>query len=271
MTDHPEAAGPVVLAPDRRRGRPAPGHVTPVRVHRRCGAPGQLLGGVELAGQEAPTQGRQRGTIGRVRHQGHAALDVPQARVHMARRPDVVHRPLGHEGGRPPFLGRDLLDPVLEHQVPVRRRQRLVVGDVDLVLAPARLPLGELDRDVGGPHFVADAAQDVLLARRLQQLVVLDGRRVGGQSAPTRLGRRRRRSPGTRRTRARWPSTRAALARPPARAGAVASGGATPRPGRPPRPAGRRRPWPSRAATGCSSPCRSPAGRPRRRTRCPNW
>ena len=50
--DGPEAAGAVVLAPDHGGGRPAVGHVAAVGVDVGGEAPGQLVGGVELAGQE---------------------------------------------------------------------------------------------------------------------------------------------------------------------------------------------------------------------------
>ena len=60
----------------------------------------------------------------------------------------------------------------------------LVPDDVHLVLPAPRLTLGGLDGNVGGAHFVTDPAQDVLLTRRLQQLVVLDGRGVRCQALP---------------------------------------------------------------------------------------
>ena len=64
----------------------------------------------------------------------------------------------------------------------------LGVRDVDLVLAAAGLALGRLDRDTGPDHLVADATQDVLLARRLEELVVLDAVGVGDEPAPALVG-----------------------------------------------------------------------------------
>ena len=184
VADDAEAAGAVVLAPDHRGRGPAAGHVAPVRVHGRRRAPRQLAGGVELPRQEAPPERREPARVRRVGHQRVAALGVPQAGVHVARGADVVHRPLGHEGRGPALLRRDLLDPVLEHEVVVGGDEGLVVGDVHLVLPPSGLSLGELDGDAGGAHLVADAAQDVLLPRRLHELVVLDRRHVRRQALP---------------------------------------------------------------------------------------
>ena len=49
------------------------------------------------------------------------------------------------------------------------------------------LALGELDGDAGLGHLVADAGDDVLLPRRLQELVVLDRRRRAGVRSCHRL------------------------------------------------------------------------------------
>ncbi len=112
---------------------------------------------------------------------------VPQAGVDVAGGTGGVHRPLGHEGGGPAVLTGDLLHAVLEHEVAVGDLEGGAVGDVDLVLADAGLALRELDRDAGLGHLVADAGDDVLLARRLQELVVLDRRGVGGEVLPALL------------------------------------------------------------------------------------
>ena len=106
----------------------------------------------------------------------------------MAGRPRVVHRPLGHEGCRATFLRSYLLDPVLEHEVTVGRLERPGVGDVDLVLPPTGLALGELYGEARAEHLVPDPPQDVLLARRLQQLVVLDRQRMRREILPRRGG-----------------------------------------------------------------------------------
>ena len=57
------------------------------------------------------------------------------------------------------------------------------------MLAGPGLALGELDGDAGLEHLAADPPDDVLVARCLQELVVLDGAGVGDQSLPA-LGRR---------------------------------------------------------------------------------
>src|SRR6266542_2756142 len=84
-----------------------------------------------------------------------------------------------HERDRPARERRDLLGAVLVDDVPVRHLERVGVLQVDLVLAPARLALRELDRDRGGVHRVADGTDQVLVPSRLQQVIVLDDRGVG--------------------------------------------------------------------------------------------
>ncbi len=127
--------------------------------------------------------------MGGVGHHRFTTLGVPQADVHVARRTDVIHGPLGHERGGAALLRCDLLDAVLEHEVPVRGHEGFVVGDVDLVLSTSCLALRELHRDLGVAHLVADTSQHVLLTGGLEQLVVLNGRGVGSQILPTFGGR----------------------------------------------------------------------------------
>jgi hypothetical protein len=54
---------------------------------------------------------------------------------------------LRHERDRVALLGRELLGAVLVDRVRVGGRQRVLVGEVDLVLAEVALALGVLDRE----------------------------------------------------------------------------------------------------------------------------
>ena len=94
---------------------------------------------------------------------------------------------LGHEGHGHPQLPGDLLRPVLEQHVPVGGLEGAGVGQVQLRLPPPPLPLGALHRHAGRLHLVAQAAQQRLLPRALQQVVVLEvgARRAEGAEAPS--------------------------------------------------------------------------------------
>ena len=92
----------------------------------------------------------------------------------VARAADVLLRGLGHECRRDAIQERDLLDPVLIDRVPVGGGDGVGVAHVELVLAVPRLPLGELDRDPGALHPAADRAEDVLVHRRGEDVVVED-------------------------------------------------------------------------------------------------
>ena len=85
-------------------------------------------------------------------HQALRAVGVPHARVQVAARAGLGHRPLRHERGRHAVQLGDLLHAVLVQRVVVGVRQRVGVGDVDLLLALAELALAELDRDARAQH-----------------------------------------------------------------------------------------------------------------------
>ncbi len=80
---------------------------------------------------------------------------------------------LGHECDAPAVEVGDLLGAVLEDHAPIGRLEDAVVADVDLVLTVGRLTLGELDRDVGLGHLVAQQPMERLSLGRLEQVVVL--------------------------------------------------------------------------------------------------
>ena len=73
---------------------------------------------------------------------------------------------------------RDLLGGVLVDGVTIRHLQRVGVLEVDLVLAEPGFSLRELHGDPRGVDAVTDGADDVLVARRLQHVIVLDVRAV---------------------------------------------------------------------------------------------
>ena len=148
--DRPEPAGPVVLAPHHGGGRPRVGHVPAVGVDVGGEAPGQLAGGEELAGQELLPHGGQAGrgvvAVGRC-HQRRAGGASHRLVWMWHDEPALSIDHLAMKVAARPKPGGDLLDPVLEHQVPVGHLEGPAVGDVDLVLADAGLALGELDGD----------------------------------------------------------------------------------------------------------------------------
>ena len=105
----------------------------------------------------------------------------------MAARPGVSEVRLGHERRRLAEAVGDLLDGVLEHEVDVGHLDRRLVREVQLVLAAACLTLAELDRHAGPGETTPDRAEHVLLLGRLQDVVVLDVRRVGREVAVAEL------------------------------------------------------------------------------------
>ena len=79
---------------------------------------------------------------------------------------------LGHEGGRQPGLGRQLLDRVLVERVPIRHLERIGVAEVYLLLAEAPFGLRELDLDADVIEVAAHGLQERLVLGRLQNVIV---------------------------------------------------------------------------------------------------
>ncbi len=77
----------------------------------------------------------------------------------------------------------DLLRRRLVDAVAVGHLDRGGVVEVHLVLAATGLTLGELHRHARGLQATADGTEDVLVLRRLQDVVVLEPRRVRPQAA----------------------------------------------------------------------------------------
>ena len=115
--------------------------------------PGQLAGRVQLAGEEAAARASTTRSGGDgVSHQRASPLAASHRLVCTWQdepTSSIVH--LAMNVVAPPFLRGDLLDPVLEDQVVVGCDERLVVGDVHLVLPPPRLALGESRRGCRRP------------------------------------------------------------------------------------------------------------------------
>ena len=97
-----------------------------------------------------------------------------------ARRPHVVLR---HEGDRASLRPGDLLDPVLVERVAIRHLQGLGIAKVDLLLTASPLALGELHGHARRLHVVADGTDQRLLLRGLQDVIVLQIARHGGEPA----------------------------------------------------------------------------------------
>ena len=74
------------------------------------------------------------------------------------------------------MLERDLLGAVLVDDVVVGHRHRVRVAEVDLLLAGPRLALRGLDPHPGRLHPVADRAEQRLVVRRAEDVVVEDVR-----------------------------------------------------------------------------------------------
>ena len=106
----------------------------------------------------------------------------------MARGPGLGHRPFRHERERHAAQRGDLLGPVLVDRVVVRVRQRIGIRDVDLVLPLPELTLGELDRDPGPAHVVADLADEPFVLGGLQHVVIHDVGRARPRIAVRTLG-----------------------------------------------------------------------------------
>ena len=103
----------------------------------------------------------------------------------MERRAGRAHVVLRHEGHRAALLPGDLLHPVLVEHVAVGHLERVGVAQVDLLLPPPPLALGELDRHPRRLHPVADGAHQRLLLRGLEDVVVLQVVRHRGEAVVT--------------------------------------------------------------------------------------
>ena len=260
----------VVVAPgDGRRG-PAVGHEALRAVDRRAEDRGRRRqrreqAGDGLARERVGLPGRPR------REQVLAAVRRPQRHVDVARRAGPVLARLGHERRGAPVGRRHRLHGLLEQERVVGRAQGLVVADVDLDLALARLAVRRLQHQAALGRARRRGAPGARgPARRAGR-----GRCRGGCGRSA--GRRRSRAPRGRRpcppagrTRTRSPPARAGRAPPPRRARAAAPPAG--RAARARRRAGatRRAPSPRRRATAraAASPGRAAGRRPGSRSPC---
>ena len=94
----------------------------------------------------------------------------------VARAPDPGVIRLRHERDRAPVQVRDLLRAVLVDDVVVGHRQRVVVAEVDLLLARPRLALRALDAHARRVHPVSDLPHQRLAIGRREDVVVEDVR-----------------------------------------------------------------------------------------------
>ena len=117
------------------------------------------------------------------------SLALPEAQVDVARVALALVE-LRHERERLALQERDLLGAVAVDDVVVGHPQRLLVAEVDLVLAEVALALGVLDEHARARHAEPDRAHDRLDHRRAEDRVV-DVVGVGGPQVAPALGARR--------------------------------------------------------------------------------
>ena len=184
---HPQAAGPIVIAPlhiDRRRMvRPHPPERIDVgRQERRHLRQEGLQAADEMAEHVAVRPAR-------VGEQVLAGLLVDQrdVQVHGAARL-VLHR-LGHEGGIDAVLQRHLAHDALEHQHLVGQAHRVAVQEVDLQLGGARFMDQGVDRQARRLGIFVDRVDQVFVFCDRFQAIGL-GRGLGPARAAG--GRRQR-------------------------------------------------------------------------------
>ena len=146
------------MAPHQRRRRERAGLEALVAVDVRREEVGQLAHVRHPAGQERRERRREAAVVGREE----AAVALPEREVDVAR-VALALVVLRDERERVALLERDLLGAVAVHGVAVGHRQRLVVAEVDLVLADdVALALGVLDVQPGAVHLQPQPAQQRL-------------------------------------------------------------------------------------------------------------
>src|SRR2546425_2549404 len=180
----PEAARAVVPPRDDTRRCEGARLVALVGVHARRVEVRQLARQRELARKPVAEERRAppwRGAGTGGGEEGPPAGLVPGRRVEMERGARRTHVVLRHEGDRRAHQVRDLLRTVLVESRAVGHLERLRVAEVDLLLAAPPLSLRRLDRNVGAFHPVPDRADQRLLFRRLQDVIVLEVARDGRQ------------------------------------------------------------------------------------------
>src|SRR5437879_7225345 len=180
----PEAARAVVPPRDDARRCEGAGLVALVGVHARRVEVRELARQGELAREPVAEERRAstwRGARTGGGEEGPPAGLVPERRVEMERGARRTHVVLRHEGDRRAHQVRDLLRTVLVESRAVGHLERLRVAEVDLLLAAPPLSLRRLDRNVGAFHPVPDRADQRLLFRRLQDVIVLEVARDGRQ------------------------------------------------------------------------------------------
>ncbi len=155
------------------RGREGAGLVALVGVDGRRVEVRELARHRHLAGQPLLEE-RRALPAASGREQVLPPAPVPHRGVQVEGRARRAHVVLRHEGDRAALLPGDLLHPVLVEHVAVGHLERVGVAEVDLLLPPPPLALGELHRHARRLHAVADRAHQRLFLGGLEDVVVLE-------------------------------------------------------------------------------------------------
>ena len=187
---HPEAralaaeakpTGAVVPAARDAGRREAPRLIALVGIDRRRVKIGEVARHRHLTGQPVPEQRRPRPRAMR----GEEVLPparVPDGGVQVTRRAGGTHVVLRHERDGGALRPGDFLDAVLVEHVAVGHLEGLGITEVDLLLPSSPLALRELDGHARRLHVVSDRADEPLLSRGLQDVIVLEVTRHGGEA-----------------------------------------------------------------------------------------
>src|SRR3990172_175287 len=184
-----KAARAVVPARDDPRRRKGARLVAFVRVHGGRVKVRKLPRHGHLAGQPVLEE-RRAVVLAPLDEQVLLSRPVPERGVEVARGARGLFGVLRHERDRAALEMGDLFHAVLVERVAVGHLQRLGVAEVDLLLPAPPLALGELHGHVRPLHAVPDGADQRLLLRGLEDVVVLEVRGHRGQpvvALPLRL------------------------------------------------------------------------------------
>ena len=85
---------------------------------------------------------------------------LPQADVDVATAADFCGPGFGHEGDAFAVLGNDFLQALLEDNMHIGHRERLVIDKIQFVLTAAPFAFAAFDRNSRGAHLISDLAKE---------------------------------------------------------------------------------------------------------------